>query len=84
MVLYYCVLIVFTLRREWLKLILAMDPLPRWFCHILQSERGAKQRHDSLVVPLDQSTKLGRPQNKSTTVTVAKVNDGVFLELRMG
>jgi hypothetical protein len=26
-------LIVFSLHRESLKLILAMDPLPRWFCH---------------------------------------------------
>jgi hypothetical protein len=24
---------VFSLRRESLKLILATDPLPRWFCH---------------------------------------------------
>jgi hypothetical protein len=34
MVLYLCVLIVFSLRRESLKLILVMDPFPRWFCHI--------------------------------------------------
>jgi hypothetical protein len=34
MVLYLCVLIVFSLRRESLKLILATNPLPRWFCHI--------------------------------------------------
>jgi hypothetical protein len=33
MVLYLCVLIVFLLHRESLKLILATDPLPRWFCH---------------------------------------------------
>jgi hypothetical protein len=33
MVLYLCVLIVFSLRRESLKLILATDSLPRWFCH---------------------------------------------------
>jgi hypothetical protein len=33
MVLYLYVLIVFSLHRESLKLILAMDPLPRWFCH---------------------------------------------------
>jgi hypothetical protein len=33
MVLYLCVLIVFSLRRESLKLILATDPLLRWFCH---------------------------------------------------
>jgi hypothetical protein len=32
--LYLCVLIVFSLRRESLKLILATDPLPRWFCHM--------------------------------------------------
>jgi hypothetical protein len=32
-VLYLCVLIVFSLRRESLKLILVTDPLPRWFCH---------------------------------------------------
>jgi hypothetical protein len=34
------VLIVFSLRRESLKLILAMDPLSRWFCHMysLRSE----------------------------------------------
>jgi hypothetical protein len=33
MVLYLCVLIVFSLHRESLKLILAMNPSPRWFCH---------------------------------------------------
>jgi hypothetical protein len=33
MVLYLCVLIVFSLRQKSLKLILATDPLPRWFCH---------------------------------------------------
>jgi hypothetical protein len=27
------VLIVFSLHRESLKLILAMNPSPRWFCH---------------------------------------------------
>jgi hypothetical protein len=32
-VLYLCVLIVFSLHRESLKLILATDPLPRWFYH---------------------------------------------------
>jgi hypothetical protein len=33
MVLYLCVLIVFSLHRESLKLILLTDPLPNWFCH---------------------------------------------------
>jgi hypothetical protein len=33
LVLYLCVLIVFSLHRESLKLILATDPLLRWFCH---------------------------------------------------
>jgi hypothetical protein len=33
MVLYLCVLIVFSLHRELLKLILATNPLARWFCH---------------------------------------------------
>jgi hypothetical protein len=33
MVLYLCVLIVFSLHRESLKLILATDPFPRRFCH---------------------------------------------------
>jgi hypothetical protein len=33
MVLYLCVLIMFSLHRESLKLILTTDPLPRWFCH---------------------------------------------------
>jgi hypothetical protein len=33
MVLYLCVLIVFSIHRESLKLILAMNPSPRWFCH---------------------------------------------------
>jgi hypothetical protein len=33
MVLYVCVLIVFSLYWESLKLILAMNPFPRWFCH---------------------------------------------------
>jgi hypothetical protein len=40
MVLYLCVLIVFSLHRESLKLILATNPSPRWFCH-----RGAGQGH---------------------------------------
>jgi hypothetical protein len=35
MVLYLCVLIVFSLRRESLKLILATNPSQRWFCHKL-------------------------------------------------
>jgi hypothetical protein len=33
MVLYLCVLIVFSLHRELLKLILATNPFSRWFCH---------------------------------------------------
>jgi hypothetical protein len=33
MILYLCVLIVFSLRWESLKLILAMNPFPRWFYH---------------------------------------------------
>jgi hypothetical protein len=33
MVLYLCVLIVFSLHRESLKLILVTDPLLRWFYH---------------------------------------------------
>jgi hypothetical protein len=33
MVLYLCALIVFSLHRESLKLILAMNPSVRWFCH---------------------------------------------------
>jgi hypothetical protein len=33
MVLYLCVLIVFSLHRESLKLILATNPSLRWFCH---------------------------------------------------
>jgi hypothetical protein len=39
MVLYLCVLIVFSLHRESLKLILATDPLLRWFCHNNESGR---------------------------------------------
>jgi hypothetical protein len=35
MVLYLCVLIVFSLHRELLKLILVTDPIPRWFYHSL-------------------------------------------------
>jgi hypothetical protein len=44
MVLYLCVLIVFSLRRESLKLILAMNPSPRWFCHT-----GAAQNCSTVV-----------------------------------
>jgi hypothetical protein len=33
MVWYLCALIVFSLHRESLKLILAMNPSPRWFYH---------------------------------------------------
>jgi hypothetical protein len=35
MVLYLCVLIVFSLCRESLKLILTTDPFLRWFCHVM-------------------------------------------------
>jgi hypothetical protein len=33
MILYLYVLIIISLHRESLKLILATNPLPRWFCH---------------------------------------------------
>jgi hypothetical protein len=36
MVLYLCVLIVFSLHRESLKFILATNPSLSWFCHILK------------------------------------------------
>jgi hypothetical protein len=42
MVMYYYVLIVFSFRRESLKLILATDPLPRWFCHMYYLEIDSK------------------------------------------
>jgi hypothetical protein len=35
MVLYLCVLIVFSLCQESLKLILTTDPFLRWFCHVI-------------------------------------------------
>jgi hypothetical protein len=38
MILYLCVLIVFSLHRESLKLILATDPSLRWFCHMSDLE----------------------------------------------
>jgi hypothetical protein len=38
MVLYLCVLIVFSLHRESLMLILAMNPFLRWFCHISNAQ----------------------------------------------
>jgi hypothetical protein len=41
MVLYLCVLIVFSLRRESLKLILAMNPSPRWFYHTIDLKETA-------------------------------------------
>jgi hypothetical protein len=34
MILYLCVLIMVLFHRESLKLILAMNPSSRWFCHI--------------------------------------------------
>jgi hypothetical protein len=40
MVLYLCVLIVFSLHRELLKLMLAMNPSPRWFYHSLPERVG--------------------------------------------
>jgi hypothetical protein len=46
MILYLCVLIVFSLHRESLKLILTMNPFTRWFCHKVdgeEEEEGAKQ-----------------------------------------
>jgi hypothetical protein len=46
MVLYLCVLIVFSLRRESLKLILATDPLPRWFCHSSEDTEPERSRAD--------------------------------------
>jgi hypothetical protein len=33
MILYLCVLIIFSLYQEPLKLILVMNPFLRWFCH---------------------------------------------------
>jgi hypothetical protein len=44
MVMYYYVLIVFSFRRESLKLILATDPPPppRWFCHKYYLEIDSK------------------------------------------
>jgi hypothetical protein len=45
MVLYYYALIVFSLRRESLKLILATDPLPRWFCHSCVAADGYAVLH---------------------------------------
>jgi hypothetical protein len=38
MVLYLCVLIVFSFYRESLKLIPTMNPFLRWFCHILPDD----------------------------------------------
>jgi hypothetical protein len=46
MVLYLCVLIVFSLHRESLKLILAMNPSPRSFCH----SGGASSRHGGALL----------------------------------
>jgi hypothetical protein len=43
-VLYLCVSIVFLLHRESLKLILAMDPLLRWFCH-MDAVHGGQMPH---------------------------------------
>jgi hypothetical protein len=37
-------LIVFSLHRESLKLILAMNPFPRWFCHSQYRRGGARRR----------------------------------------
>jgi hypothetical protein len=47
-VLYLCVLIVFSLHRESLKLILATDPLPRWFCH-RYGRWNCPSRHGGMV-----------------------------------
>jgi hypothetical protein len=47
MVLYLCVLIVFSLYRESLKLILATNPFFRWFCHM----HGNSINHFSIIIP---------------------------------
>jgi hypothetical protein len=57
MVLYYYVLIVFSLHRESLKLILATDPLPRWFCHRLLL-RGAQERRGAAAMVKAEAGKL--------------------------
>jgi hypothetical protein len=51
MVLYLCALIVFSLRRESLKLILATNPSPRWLCHkdAIQGADQAKSTYWSRV-----------------------------------
>jgi hypothetical protein len=41
----YCVLIVFSLHRESLKLILKTNPSPRWFCHIEVSRPKSTEMH---------------------------------------
>jgi hypothetical protein len=51
MVMYYYVLIVFSFRRESLKLILATDPLPRWFCHSTPPH-DRHRRHEPATVSL--------------------------------
>jgi hypothetical protein len=50
MVLYLCVLSVFSLHRESLKLILAMNPSPRWFCH---NKLDHSSRYIVLSLPCD-------------------------------
>jgi hypothetical protein len=49
MVLYLCVLIVFSLHRESLKLILATDPLPRWFCHSYSTRMQAEEAYQAFL-----------------------------------
>jgi hypothetical protein len=52
MVLYVYVLIMFSLHRELLKLILVMNPFPRWFCHT-----PAQGNYTFIVIAVEYFTK---------------------------
>jgi hypothetical protein len=58
MVLYLRVLIVFSLRRESLKLILVMNPSPRWFCHARRQSRRLRQAYRIAPVKTEYSSPL--------------------------
>jgi hypothetical protein len=57
MVLYLCVLIVFSLHRESLKLIPATNPFPRWFYHTIDRLINLKHPIYYVISALDM-TKL--------------------------
>jgi hypothetical protein len=84
MILYLCVLILFSLHQESLKLILAMNPFLRWFCHNFPHVRIVKIVNSTtgceMMVLLDCFSGLQREDEEKTSF----INPfGTYCYLRM-